>query len=464
MSKVSTHPATNVAGLSATLLTAVCALPAAAQPGGNTNAVADGAYAAAATWDNGVPTGTTDAQMANGYTVTSSLNNSAFRILLGDDPAGSTGTLTIAGGILGTDRAVSLGGFETASTGTGILNIQSGGTLDVGLVGPGGAQDIVVGDVANTTGILNLDGGTANAAGFIIVGRVTDANGSATGTLNQTAGDINSLQLRIGGNATGTHNFDGGTVNNRFYSLGVGPLGSGTTNQSAGTLTAEGINVGDNGSGTYNMTGGTVNQTAANLGIIIGGLGVNANGTFDQSGGTVTATNLRVGNGNDSTGTLTLSGDATIRFTSLDIASELGLAGNTASNVTGTLNLNGPDVTITGTDLDANGSANTAALNWLVDDGGVSTISLLGAADLTGALLGMEEDAGENVAFGSTFTLIDGQSITGGFVDNSAAYDFAIVSGGSGQQLIATNVVPEPGTVVLLSLGGLALAARRRKA
>jgi hypothetical protein len=307
------------------------------------------------TWDLVVPTATHDAQIENNHTVYINEGDTAdaYRVLLGDNEVGNTGTLTMYGGTLSTDRAISLGGFETASSGIGVLN-QSGGDIYIGAHAPTeGAEMLAVGDSGSSKGYYNLSGGSLDAAEGVYVGYQADT----TGEINQTGGQITSTLANIGMYGEGSYTLEDGslTVSGKTF---VGRYGSssGTVAQSGGSFSTVDLTIADHASGLYTLTGGTVTVTGR-LFVARNGDG-STTGVLNQSSGEISVTDAAwIGNINQSAGAYSLSGDAIAEFESdFNVCAAAGANGEAPQGVSGALNIDGEDVTITvGGDLIATG-------------------------------------------------------------------------------------------------------------
>jgi fibronectin-binding autotransporter adhesin len=236
---------------------------------------------------------------------------------------GANGTVSQnSGSILNTGETTTIG----MGTGTATYTVNSGATLNIGTQGAPveAGYSVDIGSASRSSGTLNIDGGTLNAANpdtTIQVGGSATGTGTFTqnGTVN-LAGAGSELSIAAGGNyqlqsgalSIGTNNVDtvtlevDGTTNS-----------TGTFTQSGGTLVAGGsttVTIGDTGSGLYSLSGGTADfQNGFTL-----GNQANSVGTFAQSAGALTAENtVTVGNAgmgiyNLSGGTATFNGGLVI--------------------------------------------------------------------------------------------------------------------------------------------------------
>ena len=273
----------------------------------------------------------------------------------------SDGTLNISDGAVvnNRDREVSIGrdynNVSLATSPRGIVNVGLGGTLNAGTT-------MRVGH--NTTGFLNINGGTVNAGDTFIAGD----GGAANGTVNMNSGTLNfqSGWARIGQNGTGSLNLNGGTINSSDWTVVANEVGShGTMNITGGTFNVNGggdsgrlitarlgtavvnqsggtVNVGnwfavaiDPGSnGTYNLSGGTLNtrnEVVIGNNNSTGAMTMTGGSTFNVAGGGTT----RIGGDNNANGTMTVSGSGTV-FNANNQEFRVGGGGNTS---TGTLNI-----------------------------------------------------------------------------------------------------------------------------
>lgn len=371
---------TTIAAAAAVLIAAVLGVTTHASA---SNAIATGNWRGDSIWDFS-PNGAADANISNGFEVTSTDNNSASDVFLGDN-VGAIGTLTITGGALRTDSGVTVRG--------GILNM-SGGVLDIGAIRPGlGFEGLVVGENGSGVGTANISGGTINIPHVFNLG----ALGNSTGNVTQSAGIVN----------------------------------------------AEEVHVGNNGVGTYNMLGGQLISSGV----------------------------LRVGNHSDSTGSLTISGSAVLEAQGgLNVAAEFDDF-TRVRGVSGALNIVGSLATIRSGNFNANGgggpdTSSTSSLAWTIDAGGVSPITVLGAADLDLAVIDLIESV--PVSNGTSFELVSatGRIANAGTITlgpNAAGrYVLSVKPAASapGQILTATRI-PEPAALALAGLGSLGLLARR---
>jgi hypothetical protein len=221
------------------------------------------------------------------------------------------GQATVTGGTINVQNDVYVGGEVAA--GVGQLSF-TGGTMNV-------ADDFIVGYKANGTATI---GGTAqiSSVGWIVLGDDAGINGTLNvngGTINQSFGD-----LEVGDAGNGTYNQTNGAVNiwgNVYVANQAGSTGD--ANVSGGTLTAQ--NVVNNGN--FDASGNSVTTLGTNA------LGNNpGNGFIDGTGAMTVAGTAVVNAAHIRQGSLTMTGGT------VTIASNGGAAG--ASKV-GSLSMSG---------------------------------------------------------------------------------------------------------------------------
>jgi len=316
-------------------------------------------------------------------------------------PAGQTwnaaATVTVASGNLtikdgATTPALTIAGtnttFEGAATVSGGITLSADSTLNIQ---PGKAVN-VSGALAGAgkkltktgTGSLNFTGsGTGTVGGTKVAAGILSFSGSEKVTFDSQYGNssaliisgstANTAELNVSGNASVT-------VNNGWLTVGLNANEKGTVNVSSGNLTVNNqLVVGENGAGILNISGGTMKVT--------GDLW-NSNGT---GGGTVTISNggkLEIGNAN-----LSVRGKSVINVdggtfqvnNTLNVVDSIVASGsestiniksgllsakninftvmNNSSYGTGTLNLLGGTLSVSGTVLYSNSNA-TAKVNF----------------------------------------------------------------------------------------------------
>ena len=219
---------------------------------------------------------------------------------------------------------VAEGGFGTFT--------QSNGTNTLTI--PSGTPELVIGDLAGSTGNYNLQGGSLlNHSGLEIIGSLGNGTFTQTGGLNAPDSGANVTNTLIVGfvdGANGTYNMQGGTLTTVGLNVG-GNSATGTVNHSAGNinLTLQAgttpilyLGYGTNGIASYNLS------NTANLSVLQGieyvGNSSGSLGTFTQTGGNntlntqnslpsylyVAVSPTAIGNYSLSNGSLSLTGGA----------------------------------------------------------------------------------------------------------------------------------------------------------
>jgi T5SS/PEP-CTERM-associated repeat protein len=245
-------------------------------------------------------------------TITAPTTTTSFSVA----PNASTGTLNITNG--STFTATS-GFARVGGTGNGTLNLDAGSTLTVA-----NGVFFSVAQSAGSTGTLNASGfgTTINATGFSAVGQ------GGTGTMNLSNGATfnGTLQLSIGNTATGvghvnvnsgaTLNASGGLHLAWAATQGAHPVGS-VTLDGAGTQAniSNWFIVGGVGTGTASIQNGAVANLSPNAGLTVGDT-TGSSGTLNIDGANSALTAAgRVGIGNHGSGSVSVSGGASIKNT-----------------------------------------------------------------------------------------------------------------------------------------------------
>ncbi|MEM7454364.1 MAG: PEP-CTERM sorting domain-containing protein [Planctomycetota bacterium] len=347
--------------------------------------------------------------------------------------------------------------------GTGALGLNVA-TADIsGPLTSDTIAELRVGRGDNTNGTVNHSAGTLNTSGWSFVG-VDGAGGLAQGTYNLSgSGDLQvngNMFVGLGGgsgNSSGTFNISDNSVlslNGDLASqagafvVGANDGNNGVVNQTGGSVTYNAwMTVGESSgaTGIYNISAGSLNQNSDWLTI---GEGGGANGSLNVSGTAdinLNANGFRVGRFGDGTGSINIDGStATIDTTGL----HLGV--DEAFNVSGTANLNYV--------ADALGVSAINATDVFLNDGTVSGGSSLGV-DLSSYTAGASEIVLVNVDGSVTGTFV---GLAEGAVVAGTGYRITY-AGGDGND-ISLLAVPEPGSMIVLTVGlGVAAFRRRRR-
>jgi len=232
--------------------------------------------------------GTGNINVSNGADLTSATST------LGLTSGNGTITIDGVGSTWINSGSVYIGGSSTAAGGTGVVDVQNNGVVDVGgtvKLWSGGTLNLD-GGTLNTVnfdaseGAFNFDDGTLTVDGGIYDGGTADLIVDSTGagdnpTLvlsNGASADFSSDYAIIGSSGTGTLNIDsGGSLTSRFGYLGenTGSDGTATVSGTASTWdSSSSFYVGYRGTGTLNIdSGGSVITGAGVLGRFSGGIG-----------------------------------------------------------------------------------------------------------------------------------------------------------------------------------------------
>lgn len=461
------------------------------------------------------------AQISNGGTATLTSNTTIDQLWVGQNGVGTgTGTLNQTGGalVLGAGLVVGrqgsavgtysmtggsistsdlrLGGGNPTVTSQGTMTVNNPGTsVTTGNVSSTGALGYV-GIGSSGTGNLTIQNSATwthgGASVFLVGGDNNNGGGSTaggTGTLNITSGGSlgfsGAANLSIGrSNGTGGN----GTVivNGGSLSLGTGVIqiasstnggtgaGSGTLTLASGTISSPAINLNE-GSSTVNFNGG--NAT-------IGGitkLAAKGSGTVNFNGGTITASAASSNFYNLSgtgTGTLTLNiqgGGQTFDTNSFDVTIAQGMTGvgGLTKSGAGTLTVSGANVYAGATLVQAGtllvgGSVGGSSLS--VQNGG--TLSLQNFSSLNDAIvLNLFAGSTVNLNFTGTETIgtlsFNGSSVAPGTYSLAALQGLGggsgVAFGGDSNAFVTVTSIPEPSTIALVGMAGLAIAARFRR-
>jgi len=250
----------------------------------------------------------------------------------------NVGRLTVSGGDLRLDTALTLGSFG----GSGSV-VQSGGNVSVDHCGDAAHCTAFSIGSQGGSGTYSISAGSLSftGPGFMVLGRNEGATATAasTGTLNLSG----SGQVSVQGGSLIVGNF-----------LGSASLqGSGTINQTGGTLTIANdasLYVGGSGNGTYNLLGGTLQVGGTSLGHHYGGQGGTA--AFNLGGGTVQVLGTPLVT--DIAATLAAGSTSTIDTNNLGATWSGVLSGDGSLRKigAGTLELTGANSYAGGTDID----------------------------------------------------------------------------------------------------------------
>jgi T5SS/PEP-CTERM-associated repeat protein len=391
-------------------------------------------------------------------------------------PYGSKGQLRVEGGSTlsnsGTGSGTGTYGGTNISSGYGYLGLNSGSFGAATVAGSGStwtnSRYLTVGYYGN--GTLNVeDGGRVlNTIGYL--GYISGSSGVATVTGSGSAW-TNSGNLSVGLFGAGTLNVqDGAGVSNINGRLGnnSGSSGAATVTGSGSTWTnSQNLFIGYSGTGTLSIgDGGAVAVTGTAY------VGNAASRINLADGGMLKAQSLNLGGAMSrlhwTGGTLELTGGSTDTGLSVSVGGTLAGIGTVGGDLTsaGTISPgNSPGLlSITG-DL-----TQDAVGELLIELAGTTRGSEYDALDLTG-----DFNAGGTLhvvllddfapQLNDRFNLLDFASFTGDF----ATLDLPSLNGGLAWDTTALGTdgtlsvvaAPEPGSVGLLGLGGLALLGRR---
>ena len=380
-----------------------------------------------------------------------------FNLTVGDS---GTGTLNIKGGGRVSSADSSIGNQSGSSGAVTVMGAGSNWTEE---------GTLIVGN--HGTGTLDIQAGGVVVNGFGIIG----GNGGSSGTAIVTGAESvwnNADGLEVGNRGTGTLNHLDGTVQvahnlmlARFEgSQGDYNLSGGTLDLMDGTLSA------GFGTAAFNFTGGTLKNAAT----------INLGQAFVQSGGTLApgsspgTTTIVGGYTLGSSGTLAIELSGTAQgtgFDFVDVVGDLDLAGTLDVSLIDGFNPFFGDRfdildwdTLTGTFDSVVLPTLTDGLTWNLDDlylTGELAVLLLGDADGDG-----DVDITDLGILSENFGILNGATLSDGDFNGDGAVDITDLGllsenfGNTSPPL--TTSIPEPGSLTLLSLGGLRLGRRRR--
>ncbi|QRM29625.1 autotransporter domain-containing protein [Microvirga sp. VF16] len=382
--------------------------------------------------DNGSQWITTRLYLGTGGTGTLSIENggsvTSTGVALGSHVDTSSGSMTVtgAGSRLRSNALLSVG-----DSGTGVLTIENGGTVNVinnnsyiGFVagssgtvtvrGPG-SQWSTEGNLSvgnHGTGTLTIEDGGSVHSGTSLIGDNTGSSGTVTVSGAGSRWTTDNI-LYVGGNGTGTLTIaNGGAVSSDVTTLGFNVGGQGTltlngTNISRGILTTGQV-IKDRGDGTLTFNGGilraTRDESSFVSGFAPGNVVINGGGAFlDSNGHTIGIANVLSGSGSltkTGIGTLTLSGSntytggTTINDGTIEIrnAAALGMGdiflagGHLRSNIAGTATLSNPIIIRAGDPVRTISAAMGQTLNINFGFVGNSATLRFGTASDTGTV------------------------------------------------------------------------------
>lgn len=388
-------------------------------------------------WEIGDAAGADGTVLLNGgtFTVTKGWNQATH--------ATANAELTVEDGAV---LNVSGGNFETALSGTGKV-VWEGGTLNQT------NNNVIVGQNTGSDATFEVYGGTLSLANQLRITNKVDIAGRVLlygGTVN-VGSQLDTFNT-AGTNTTGFATIvvdDTHAGSNAPAVLDVGThLVLGNTNVSGGTtqmdLVSGTVTVGSNlrlapGAGnaaTFNLMGGLLDMTGGNVEF---GSGAGSTPTFNFTGGILKdcadfgSTLVQQGG--------TLAPGGSIGTTTVDGDYMLGSAGTLEIEIDST----GADLLIVNGDVSIEGSL-SAILGFGPAFGDEWTIVRNdGTAPIDGIFAGLPEYS----FFGETF---DGRDY---------AFRISYVAGDGND--VALKAVPEPATLTLLALGGLALVRRRKR-
>lgn len=369
-----------------------------------------------------------DVVIAGATTLTAGAAVSAgtFYVTAGGLGIGSGGALTVSGGDATITGPTTLnGGTAILSGGTfyntsGGLIVGSGGSLAVsgaaasvsgGATLAAGAATVSAGTLyvldtglaINANGSLTVDGGYAD-----LVGGVTVASGIASITSGILYGSGSGLSVASGGSLAvsggdatlgGATSLSGGTATIAGGTLYVSTGGLAISNSGSLAVTGGYASV----TGGTTLTAGTALISAGTLYVTSGGLTIGNAGALSASGG-----NSNITGGVTSSGTLALSGTASVAFDTLTVTGGSFSNSATGAVVSGLASFTGGSITFGGGGFSAgtlslgNATLTLAGGGVAIGSGGISDAgTITGYGILQGAISG----GGSVVASGGTLSL-----------------------------------------------------------
>jgi len=353
-------------------------------------------------------------------------------------------------------------GSLTGGGGTGGNVTLGGATLTVG--GDGTSPPAYAGVISGTSGLTKIGGGTQTLSGANTYGGVTKVNAGTlqfakkTSLYNNTPASWTAANIVVDSGATlalnvgGTNEFAASDLTTLLNGTHLG-ASTGTTGLKSGSILGLDTTNAGGGSFTYSTVIANPNSGANVLGLTKRGTGqVVLDQANTYTGPTTVSAGTLLVNGSLASGSTvtvaggTLGGTGTINGPVIvDLAGTLAPGASIDTLEVGATTLNGTFLV----DVDANGTSDLLAVTGNLALGGASILTIVDPLKLV---------------LGKTYTIATYGTRSGTFGGgtNLPAPSPWYVDYGTGSNDKIT-LTPEPATLALLALGGLALILRRKR-